>query len=236
VRALLIVKTGSPSDAVIRKHGDFEDWFLAGMDLGREAVRIARVDRGQPLPRPEEVSGAVITGSADMVTDRHPWAEATASWLRDAVSRELPVLGVCFGHQLLAHALGGTVGDNPRGREIGTVRVRLAPAAAHDPLLRDLPETVPVQATHLQSVLELPPGAELLAASDLDPHHAFRTGTSAWGLQFHPEFGAAAMRSYILEKQELLRGEGLDPGALLAAVGDTPVGATILRRFAALCR
>ena len=235
MKPLLLVTTGSPSERVIRGHGDFEDWFLRGLGLPREAVRAIRVDRGASLPSPKEFSGAVVTGSSAMVTDREPWSERTAGWLGEAVASGLPVLGVCYGHQLLAHALGGTVGDNPRGREIGTIRIRLLPPAGDDPLLAGLPPEIAVQATHLQSVLELPPGAVRLAASGLDPVHAFRYGASAWGLQFHPEFRAAAMRSYIEEKRQVLAAEGLDPDGLLAGVADSPWGDLILNRFAARC-
>ncbi len=232
---LLLIVTGSPSAAVVRRHGDFEDWFLRGTGLPVESVQVVRVETGEALPSPSGISGALVTGSASMVTDREPWAERTADWLRRAIPTGLPVLGICFGHQLIAEALGGSVGMNPRGREIGTVRVRLLPQASGDPLLGGLPHELAVQATHLQSVLELPPGALRLAESDMDPNHAFRVGDAVWGLQFHPEIGAAAMRAHIEEKREVLVREGRDPDVLLAEVADSPWGTTILERFAALC-
>src|SRR3546814_6485680 len=94
-----------------------------------------------------------------------------------------------YGHQLLAHALGGEVGDNPNGRKMGTVAVDLLPAAADDPLFTGLPDRFLAQATHQQSVLRAPEGATVLARSDHDDCHAFRWGEAAWGVQFHPEFG-----------------------------------------------
>jgi GMP synthase (glutamine-hydrolysing) len=87
-------------------------------------------------------------------------------------------------------------------------------------------------ATHLQSVLELPPAARHLAESDGDPYQAFAWGRCAWGLQFHPEFDQETMRGYLDGRREQLVREGLDPDALRARVREAPAGPRILRRFA----
>jgi len=229
---MLIVKTGTARTALTDADCDFEDWIAHG--LGRP-VKVCTVFEGDELPDPHAAGGVVVTGSAAMVSDREAWIERTAEWLRDAVEAGAPTLGICFGHQLLAHAFGGRVAPNPRGREIGTVSLSLAGAAAADPLLSGLPARIEVQATHLESVLELPPGAELLASSTLDPHHAFRVpGRPAWGLQFHPEFSAAITRSYTEAKRQDMQAEGLDPDRLLAGVRETRWGNDILARFAQL--
>jgi GMP synthase (glutamine-hydrolysing) len=190
---------------------------------------------GDELPPLDDTGGVVVTGSAAMAGDPEPWIEQTAEWLRNAIDAGVPILGICFGHQLLAHALGGRVGPNPRGREIGTIDITLTAIAADDPLLAGLPARIEVQATHLECVLELSPGAELLASSSMDPHHAFRIpGRPAWGLQFHPEFSAAVTRSYIEAKRQDMEAEGLDPDPLLTRVRETRWGGDILARFAQL--
>jgi GMP synthase (glutamine-hydrolysing) len=176
----------------------------------------------------------VVTGSAAMVTDGEAWSEAVAVWLGVAVEARTPLLGICFGHQLLAHALGGRVGRNPRGREIGSVDVTFR--AQPDPLLDILPVRARLQTTHVESVVELPPGVRSLAWSALDPHHAFRVGEWAWGVQFHPEFDADVSRRYLRARRAQLLAEGLDPDALLAACGDAPHGTALLGRFAQLVR
>ncbi len=229
---MLIVKTGTVRTALAEADSDFDDWIADG--LGRP-VLVCSVFEGDELPAPNTTGGVVVTGSAAMVRDREAWIERTAEWLRTAVEAGVPILGICFGHQLLAHALGGRVGPNPRGREIGTINVALTGLAAADPLLGGLPARIEVQATHLESVIELPPGAVLLASSALDPHHAFRIPCRpTWGLQFHPELSAAVTRGYIEAKRHDMQTEGLEPDRLLAGVRETRWGNDILARFAQL--
>ena len=126
----LIVKAGQTLPEIRALRGDFEDWIAAGMRLSRSEVGVVDVCAGESLPDPATPSCIVVTGSSSMVTDREPWSEQTAQWLRRAVEADAPILGICYGHQLLAHALGGVVGDNPQGREVGTVEVALRPEAA----------------------------------------------------------------------------------------------------------
>jgi GMP synthase (glutamine-hydrolysing) len=234
MKPLLVVKCGRTLASLRERRGDYEDWILARMEVPRARARVADAPEGDPLPDPGSVAAVVLSGSSAMVSAREGWSERTAGWLREAVAAGTPVLGICYGHQLLAHALGGRVGPNPRGREIGTVWVETLAAARGDPLLGGLPARFPMQATHVESVLELPPGAALLATSSGDPHQAFSAGPRAWGVQFHPEFDADAIRAYLEARREALRGEGRDPEALLAAVRESDDGRELLRRFAAL--
>ena len=237
-RRLVIVKTGSAEASVRARRGDFEDWIVRAMGVGAEVARVVDVQAGESLPEPAEATGVVVTGSAAFVSEGEPWSRRCEAWLREAVAAGVPVLGICYGHQLLAEALGGRVGPNPRGREIGTVRVDVH--AAGDPLLGGLPETLVVQATHVESVLQLPEGARLLGSSVLDPHHAFswrapgQPAPRAWGVQFHPEFDADVMRGYLRARAEQLQREGLDPDRLEREVRESAHGADLLRRFAGI--
>lgn len=229
-----MIKTGTTLDGLRERRGDYEDWIFAGLGVPARSARIVAVFEGEPLPAPESPAAVVVTGSSAMVSDREPWSEQAAAWLRAAAHAGRPVLGICFGHQLLGHALGGRVGPNPRGREMGTVRVELREEARHDPLLSSLQGPLRVQATHVESLLELPPGARVLAENAADPHHAFAWGERTWGIQFHPEFDADVMRAYLEARREILRAEGIDPAPLERAVEESPQGAALLRRFAVL--
>lgn len=228
--AFLILETGQPVPSM-RRHGGFPHWIRVAAGLPRDAAVVANVADGDPLPRRDGFAGVIVTGSGAMVTERHPWSERSADWLREAAAAGLPVFGICYGHQLLAHALGGEVGDNPAGREMGTVELALAPAAADDPLFAGLPPRFAAQATHLQSVLRAPADAVVLAASGQDACHAFRWGANAWGVQFHPEFSGTHMRGYVHARRDALAGEGRCVAALSRKIGATPHARRVLRRF-----
>jgi GMP synthase (glutamine-hydrolysing) len=187
------------------------------------------------LPRANGQQGVVITGSHAMVTERRDWSERTADWLREAVAREVPVLGVCYGHQLLAHAHGGVVGNNPAGREFGTVEISFNDNARTDELLRGLPPRMIAHVGHTQSILRLPPGAVALAASPRDACQSFRLGRRAWGIQFNPEFDAEIVREYIDHYRQDLAAEGQNPEVLLGEVREAPEAAAVLGRFARIC-
>ena len=171
------------------------------------ALRGARLEHvrvgGDPLPDLGAVDGLVVFGGAESVTeiDRYPALQEEAELLRAAVERELPVLGVCLGAQLLAHALGGSVRRLPR-RAVRWVELE---RVADDELLPD-----PVWALHWnEDAIEPPPGAvELLDRGGLGCA-AFRIG-SAWGVQFHADVDAATLDGWYARYGDWLAGAGTD--------------------------
>lgn len=235
MKPFLVLETGRPL-ASLRRHGSFGHWIRVAAGLSGREVRHCAVAEGEALPVADDYTGVLITGSGAMVSDREPWSERCADWLRDAAEAGSPLFGICYGHQLIAHALGGEVGYNPRGREMGTVALRLHAEAAHDPLFGGLPDAMPAQTTHLQTVLRPPHQARVLARSEGDDCQAFRWGEQVWGVQFHPEFSTRMMRGYLAARADQLAKESRCHHALCAQVRPAPQARRVLRRFIHLAR
>lgn len=236
---MLILKTGAAFSEARQRFGDFEDWFARTIGPERFDYLTIDVSQNESLPAPpphslNEFAGVVVTGSPAMVSHRLDWSETAARWLARVVDEDrLPVLGVCYGHQLIAHALGGRVGPNPAGRQMGTQELTVGDH--EDPLIGPLTPLANVQVTHLEAVLEPPPQARVLGGMKTDPNHALHFGGRSWGVQFHPEFDAAIMRCYVEARADLLDGEGFDSGSILDTVCETAAGSGVLQRFAAIC-
>ncbi len=228
-RPICVIVTGEPMPLTREIRGSFV--ALIRQATGDEwAGSWQQVDgRGaDELPDPAQVAGLIITGSASSVTSREPWMLRLEAYLRGAVPEQTPILGLCFGHQLLGQALGGRVTKNPLGREIGTVEVeRLA-----DDVLLGSARRFMANATHVDSVVELPRGAVVLARTAQEPFAALRFAEDVYGVQFHPEVDAEVMLHYVNARRQLLVEEGLDADALTKSVRDTPESAAILKRFA----
>lgn len=226
-KRVLIVKTGETLPVVAADYGDFEAWITRGMGLAKEDVEVASVFRGDPLPAAESVAAVVVTGSPGMVTERLDWSEAAAEWLATAVHEDsVPIFGICYGHQLLAHGLGGLVAKNPNGREMGTLELTVEGAG----LLFENGR-YPGHFSHVESVLELPSDARAIAQTQLDPHAAIEFGPRQWGVQFHPEFDVPITRGYVEARRDILCSEGFDPDAMIADVVETPFVSGVLSRF-----
>jgi GMP synthase (glutamine-hydrolysing) len=227
---MMILVAGSTVPAIAERRGDFDRWIREKTgDAWHGSWTVHDVRTTAPLPGPRAADAFVITGSSSSVTERAPWMLRAEALVRDIVSARVPLLGICFGHQMIAQALGGQVEKNPFGREIGTVRVR---RVADDPLFAGLPRTFDVNATHVDAVVRLPPDAELLATTPLDPAASFRVGPRVKAVQFHPEFDADVMRGYVQARAHLIEREGLDPRGLQTAVHEGTRGRDVLRGFA----
>ena len=157
-------------------------------------------------------------------------------WTMEALvqvhERGVPLLGICFGHQMLGQALGGRVESNPNGREIGTFPLT---RVATDPLLDEIDAPPIVVTTHLDSIVELPPGAHVVGTTPLEAHAAVRFSPTTWGVQFHPEMDAEIVGYYLNERRDLIEKEGIDVQGLLDGRRDSAFGAKLLAKFAAFC-
>ena len=221
MKTVIIIKAGSTFPTARQRFGDFEDWIIFSIGGSDILISVANVLEGETLPPVDTLSGVIITGSHGMVTDNETWMQVLASWIPKVLERNIPLLGICFGHQLLAKAMGGYSDYHPKGREIGTVSIKLSPEGRQDRLLGYLPDEFYAHTTHAQTIIKLPEHALNLAANPFEAHHAFRLGDSAWGVQFHPEFSADIMKAYVNEQAVTLLREGHDVAELTAKICNT---------------
>jgi GMP synthase-like glutamine amidotransferase len=189
------------------------------------ALDVRRMDRGDPVPAGDALDGLVVLGGTMGAYDlaAYPHLAAEQRLLAEACARDVPILGVCLGAQLLAAALGARVFRGPAA-EIGFGIVTLTPEGARDPILGPSGPAFPAFHWH-SDTFDLPRGATHLAASAAYPQQAFRFGARAYGLQFHVELDRPLARDWAT---------ALPPGVKLdekrrAAVEQT--GRAILHRF-----
>lgn len=226
--SIAVLVTGDPVAATRDRLGGFLELIRAVAPRFEHASWGAYDARAlDVLPDLTDALAVIITGSPLSVTEPQPWMGRVAEGLAELVRRQTPTLGICFGHQLLGHALGGRVTLNPRGREMGTVSYT---AHVPDPVLGP-PGSWLVNSTHLDSVVALPPGAMVLGSTALEPHAAVRFGPAAWGVQFHPELDGAVMREYIAARRPALLQERVDVARLEREAQDAPAAAALVERF-----
>jgi GMP synthase (glutamine-hydrolysing) len=217
--------------------GTLEDTFSRhGVD-----VTLAHPYRGEPLP---ELSGRqflVLLGGPMGVyeRDRYPFIDAEAALVRQAVSQDIPTLGICLGSQIVADALGGRVTKHS-AKEIGAMSVALTPDGATDPLFQGLEPLVPVFQWH-GDTFSIPPGAVRLASSPVTQNQAFRHGRRTYGFQFHLEVTLEMVTAWLAEYAAEIATERLDPELIRrASVVDAKrwadVADLVFSRFVALGR
>lgn len=209
--------------------GRFFDPWLAGAP--RRRVHLVA---GERPDRPEAYSGVVITGSSASVYDQEPWSEEALGWIRGAVAAGVPVLGVCYGHQLLGEALGGpgTV-RRAAGPEVGYHTVRLRRG---DPLFDALPEQFTTFMTHNDEVVARP-GFEVWGDSDACALQALRVpGRPVWGVQFHVEYPPEEQLRLLRMREARHPDLGYDAAAMFGARTETaPQARALFGRFLEVC-
>ncbi len=193
--------TRGPLAVLVVEHGDDGPPGRVGESLVQAgcALDVRRPYAGDTLPSTLADHDAVVVlgGAMDAGADAdHPWLTSTKALVREAARDGVPALGICLGHQLCAVALGGVVGRNPRGQQIGLLDVGWRDGIVDDPLLAAL--AAARQGVHWNDdvVLDLPVGATVLATAPAGEPQAVRYAPSVWGLQLHPEVDEHAIEPW----------------------------------------
>lgn len=215
-----ILKPGSTFADMILRFGDYDAWFCRALGKTVETSVHSPDDR---LPELDSADAWIITGARSSVLDDDVRVDRLLEWIRGVVLEEIPLLGVCYGHQAVAAALGGRVERHPGGWELGTVGIELTEAGRTDPLFAGFPARFQVQTTHEDQVLEAPPGATLLAGNEHSPIQALAIGPACRTVQFHPEVDALIARDFVNRRRHLID--------RAPAVAETPLGGRVLANF-----
>ena len=190
------------SEVLVLQHEACEPLGMIKEALDRAGLthRYIRAQNNDPVPAEiGSAAGLIVLGGPMGVHDQaqFPFLREELRLIREAVSQDVPVLGVCLGGQLLAHALGAAVGPNKQ-QEIGWHPVTMTAEAAADPLWKDLPKAWTGFHWHGDH-FEAPPVAVSLASSALTPCQAFRFSRAAYGFQFHLEVTEIVVRDWTVE-------------------------------------
>lgn len=160
--------------------------------------------------------GIVITGSPASVNDDKPWIARLKQLIRERHARRGAMLGICFGHQAIASALGGRVANSPQGLRVGTVTTRLD---RREPWMQPPQDEITLYAAHDEQVVALPTGAERLGGDAGCENGCYRVGRHVFALQYHPEFSHAFMTDLLDAFGEKLAPEALALGRAQVATG-----------------
>ncbi len=196
---------------LICQHDDMCRPGRLGLTLRDHAHKldIRRLHRGDALPADlDGITGVISLGGAQDIGDDVAWMEAECEMIRSAHERELPIVGVCLGSQIIAHALGGTVEpmDKP---EIGFPEVNINPAGQIESLLTGIAWTIPQFSHHSSEITELPEGGVLLASSERCANQAYRVGPRTYGFQYHFECDRPMVADLIRAYPKSLQQAGL---------------------------
>lgn len=208
-------------------------WFARYLPAGdRIELRTAGINDDLSAAAAES-SAVIISGSPRDAWVDDPRNDRVLEVIEHCRTAGKPLLGVCFGHQLLGRALGAQVGRHPAGYELGNVEVALTDAGAACPLFAGLPRQLDVIESHQDAVLEVPAGARLLATGTHTQVQAFDFAGHLLGVQFHPEMDPTVLQFVWGEPRRAVWRPKLnfDLDARLAGLHSTPAAAQIFSNF-----
>ncbi len=182
---IAILETGAPPPALAARHGDYPAMFRALLGDGFD-FETFDVQAGQ-APDPAAFDAAIITGSSAGVYEGDAWIADLLDWIRAAKGRTR-LVGVCFGHQAMAQALGGRVEKSDKGWGVGLHRYQVV---STEPWMTPAASAVAIPASHQDQVVDKPEDARVLLRSDFTPFAGLAWGEDAISVQAHPEFTPA---------------------------------------------
>lgn len=228
-----ILVTGEPPEQLREQHPGYQhmtEALLRGEDESLE-FRNYDVRVGEFPADPDQHDAFLITGSRHGAYEDLPWIRQLAGYVRELAGRRKPLVGICFGHQLIARALGGEVEKAAQGWGVGIHQARLLAAA---PWIDRANGEFSLVVSHQDQVVRLPEGAELLAGSAFCPVAMYRIADHVFAMQAHPEFSPAYSRDLMQVRRALIGDERIDAG--IESLQQSPDSARVARWIVAFVR
>jgi GMP synthase-like glutamine amidotransferase len=191
------------SEPLRKKHGSYSEMFQKLLGVAGESVAFTTyqvMDSEYPARR-DDCDAYLITGSHHSVYEDLPWIKLLQEYVVTLDKYSKKLVGICFGHQLVAQALGGQVGKHPGGWGLGIAASKLLQRKAW---MEPLQDPFHLIASHQDQVLRLPPRAELLAGNAFCAHGSYQIGEHILCFQGHPEFSHAYARERLLTRKDIV--------------------------------
>jgi len=182
-----ILETGLINEKLIDRYDPYPVMFAALLDRARQDLQYQAysVIRREMPASIHDCDGWLITGSRHGVYEGLDWMLELQAFIRELERASVPLVGICFGHQIIAQALGGEVVKSDKGWSVGLHSYQID--VAHE-WMGDAPEQVGIYTFHQDQVVEIPPTAKVFCSSDFCPYAGFSYGESIITIQAHPEF------------------------------------------------
>lgn len=218
MKKIAILETGPVVETLQANYGTYPDMFRRLLNDADPSLEVSSVSLigGEKLPDPKAFDGYLITGSRYGVYEDHDWIDPLKTFVRDVDTADRKMVGICFGHQLMAEAYGGRVEKSAKGWGLGQHTYTVD----QKPWMASFLPSIDVLALHQDQVVEPPKQGDLIAGWDFCPYGGYQFSPNAVSFQFHPEFTPTFFRDLIETRRGTVIPEA-DADAGIVTVRDT---------------
>ena len=201
MKTISILKCGPGIDEIRNVYGHASDWVKEIIFDHSNDFNVKIVDSYKCI-EPNDDDAWIITGSSSSCYEDKEWIVELELLIQKAYNINKPILGICFGHQVLAQALGGQVIKNPKGWELGSNKISMTDSGKSSYIFNSISENNDYYFSHQDTVVELPKNAIELAFNEMG-NQSFSVGKRIYGVQFHPEFSYKVMNAYVEKRVDM---------------------------------
>ncbi|OBT16979.1 GMP synthase [Vibrio sp. UCD-FRSSP16_10] len=197
-----ILICGHLSGDLANVYGQYSNMIVTALQAINENIIFSEYDAlNQQLPDLDECDGYIVTGSVYNAYDNEPWILGLIDWVQRCEARRAPLVGICFGHQVIARALGGTVEKSNKGWGLGNYEVNITTQKRWMNLSID---RLRMLVSHQDQVITVPRGVKVIASSDFCPNFMLAKDNHLFTVQGHPEFSSEFLARLVDERKDLI--------------------------------